>query len=197
MANRKVSCFGAPFYQAGGLTDDRLTIARRTRRRSIEEIVAAAYLRYARYFDPWTRKPVEPLAAVDALKFLRDRFAGNTRPVVFYRLAGWKRRPLAALLAGPTHPPVFTASYGEAERTAKQHGGVIAAWGRGAKSHLVPRSDRALYRYCRSRTASSAHQVSEPPSLPRSPTRSTKPASITIRRGRPTREPLILDRPHP
>src|SRR6185503_17390218 len=81
---------------------------------------------------PWTRKPIDALAAVDALKFLRDRFAANTRPVVFYRIARWKRRPLAAILDGPANSPAFTASYREAVRTAKKKAGAIAAWGRGA-----------------------------------------------------------------
>jgi len=198
MANRKVSCFGAPFYSGWGLTDDRLTIARRTRRRSSKRSLPPPISVTRAYFDPWTRKPVEPLAAVDALKFLRDRFCRETRGRSYsIVLPAGKRRPLAALLAGPTHPPVFTASYGEAERTAKQHGGVIAAWGRGANLISSRERSRAVPvlsiedGFIRSSGLGAAFT----PSL----SYTIDEAGIYYDPARPSdlEKPLILDRPHP
>jgi capsular polysaccharide export protein len=52
LVGKPVTCFGAPFYAGWGLTDDRLRVVRRTRRRSLPELFHAAYVRYPRYVDP-------------------------------------------------------------------------------------------------------------------------------------------------
>ena len=54
LVGKPVSCFGAPFYSGWGLTEDRVRIVRRARRRSVVELFYAAYLRYARYVNPDT-----------------------------------------------------------------------------------------------------------------------------------------------
>lgn len=54
LAGRPVVCYGAPFYAGWGLTEDRVRIPRRRRRRSLAELVTASYLLYARYIDPET-----------------------------------------------------------------------------------------------------------------------------------------------
>lgn len=59
LLGKPVVCFGAPFYACWGLTDDRVRIARRQRRRSLAELFCAAYLRYARYVDPDTGQRCE------------------------------------------------------------------------------------------------------------------------------------------
>ncbi len=48
----EVTCLGMPFYAGWGVTDDRQICERRTVKRSVAEIFAAAYILYARYFDP-------------------------------------------------------------------------------------------------------------------------------------------------
>ncbi len=63
-----VTTYGAPFYAGWGLTDDRGTIpARRTARRSLDELVAAALILYPRYLDPVTRLPCPPEILIDRL----------------------------------------------------------------------------------------------------------------------------------
>jgi capsular polysaccharide export protein len=57
VAGVPVRCFGLPFYAGWGATEDDLACPRRSRRRSAEEIFAAAYLLYARYADPLTGAP--------------------------------------------------------------------------------------------------------------------------------------------
>lgn len=49
-----VTCFGLPFYAGWGLTDDRLPIPRRQAQPTLEQLIAAAYIRYCRYVDPLT-----------------------------------------------------------------------------------------------------------------------------------------------
>lgn len=47
-----VTCFGLPCYAGWGLTDDRQAIPRRRAQPSLEQLVAATYIRYCRYIDP-------------------------------------------------------------------------------------------------------------------------------------------------
>jgi capsular polysaccharide export protein len=49
-------CFGMPFYAGWGVTDDRVGCERRKRRLGVEEIFAAAYILYARYYNPYTKQ---------------------------------------------------------------------------------------------------------------------------------------------
>lgn len=55
----KVTTIGAPFYSSWGLTDDRQPITRRTRNRSIEELVAICYIIYPLYFDAYNGAKAE------------------------------------------------------------------------------------------------------------------------------------------
>ena len=48
---KDVVCFGAPFYSGWGLTDDRVTIDRRFRKRSFMELFIATYLKYIVYVN--------------------------------------------------------------------------------------------------------------------------------------------------
>lgn len=68
-----LTVLGCPFYAGWGLTDDRQPNPRRTSRRSVEEVFAAAYLLYPRYFEPKTGEKYSFEQAVDWLKArLRD-----------------------------------------------------------------------------------------------------------------------------
>jgi capsular polysaccharide export protein len=118
-----------PFYSGWGVTADRQSVPRRTRRRSIEEIFAAAYLRSSYYFDAWTRVPVDLATAIDQLAFLRDAFH-RSGSVVLYRMPGWKRDDIARLLEGPRGRPKSLRSLDAAIAAARRSKGAVAAWGR-------------------------------------------------------------------
>lgn len=61
MRGREVITHGVPFYAGWGLTRDLGPVpARRTRRRTLDELVAATLILYPRYVDPVTRLPCEP-----------------------------------------------------------------------------------------------------------------------------------------
>lgn len=66
-----VTCLGMPFYAGWGVTDDRQNCPRRTRRRSVTEIFAAAYIHYARYLDPVTKTAITFEEALDVLERMR------------------------------------------------------------------------------------------------------------------------------
>jgi capsular polysaccharide export protein len=54
-----VVCWGVPFYAGWGLTDDRLPVARRSRRLTLDQLAAAALILYPRYVDPVSGIPCE------------------------------------------------------------------------------------------------------------------------------------------
>jgi len=69
----KVTCVGAPFYSGWGATDDRQPVPRRTAKRSVEEIFAAAYILYAKYYDPIMRKEITFEEALSLLGWMKER----------------------------------------------------------------------------------------------------------------------------
>jgi capsular polysaccharide export protein len=68
MRGKEVTTHGVPFYAGWGLTHDLGPVpARRTRRRSLDELVAATLILYPRYLDPVTRLPCPPEVLVDRI----------------------------------------------------------------------------------------------------------------------------------
>lgn len=62
-----VVTYGTPFYAGWGLTRDSQPLTRRTRRLSLDELVAGVLLRYARYADPHTALPCDAWHALACL----------------------------------------------------------------------------------------------------------------------------------
>ena len=61
LRGKQVTAHGQPFYAGWGLTRDLAPAnPRRTRHRSLDELVAAALIGYPRYVDPVTRLPCSP-----------------------------------------------------------------------------------------------------------------------------------------
>ncbi len=68
LRGKPVTVHGVPFYAGWGLTTDRGPVpARRTTRRILDELVAAAYLLYPRCLDPETGLPCPPEVLVQRL----------------------------------------------------------------------------------------------------------------------------------
>lgn len=72
MRGKAVSVYGRPFYAGWGLTDDRMTFERRTRRASLQGLIHAALIGYPVYVTPdgW---PCEAEDLVQALIAARDQ----------------------------------------------------------------------------------------------------------------------------
>lgn len=64
---RKVVVYGQPFYAGWGLTTDMAPAGRRTRKLSLEELIAGSLVLYPRYFDPVTRLPCGPEILIERL----------------------------------------------------------------------------------------------------------------------------------
>lgn len=92
LAGKRVHCFGLPFYAGWGLTHDRLRCSRRRTKRTLDEVFAAAYLRYTRYVNPYTLKPAtleETIALIADQKRQQERLRGEWLACGF---SSWKRR---------------------------------------------------------------------------------------------------------
>jgi capsular polysaccharide export protein len=70
-----VTCFGMPFYAGWGLTDDRQHCVRRLARPSLQQVIAAAYLKYCRYVDPLTGRRTDALSIARHLALAKARAA--------------------------------------------------------------------------------------------------------------------------
>ncbi|WP_181161013.1 capsular polysaccharide biosynthesis protein [Labrys okinawensis] len=81
LRNRPVICHGAPFFAGWGLTTDRVAISRRRRRRSLDELVAAALILYPTYLHPVRGLPMEAEDAVAWLSAARQAPGGRTNPL--------------------------------------------------------------------------------------------------------------------
>lgn len=83
LRGRHVVTHGQPFYAGWGLTEDRLPPARRGRRLSLDELVAATLILYPSYVSPRTGAFTTPERAIDELERLRR--------LGFTRVPLWRR----------------------------------------------------------------------------------------------------------
>lgn len=65
-------CYGMPFYAGWGITKDKLKCERRITKRSLEEIFAASFLLYSKYFNPYTKKKSDIFDTILTLRNKRD-----------------------------------------------------------------------------------------------------------------------------
>jgi capsular polysaccharide export protein len=95
MRGTPVVTWGMPFYAGWGLTEDRLPIERRTRRRTLDELVAATLIVYPTYVSRISNHFTTPERALEELREWRDA-GGTLRPSwgrrALRRLLGWTRR---------------------------------------------------------------------------------------------------------
>ncbi len=82
LRGKRVTCHGAPFYAGWGLTEDLVAVPRRTRRRSIDELVFIAMALYCRSLDPAALKPCTPERLIEALSTLKRSPAHRARMAV-------------------------------------------------------------------------------------------------------------------
>ncbi|WP_443971574.1 capsular polysaccharide export protein, LipB/KpsS family [Sphingobium sp. CR28] len=96
MRGKEVVCHGQPFYYGWGLTQDLAgKPARRTARRTIDELAAAVLLIYPRYLDPVTNLPCTPEILV--MRLMSGVTRQNDALVPMRRLQGLLRRAVARL----------------------------------------------------------------------------------------------------
>ena len=95
MRGTPVVTWGMPFYAGWGLTTDQLPFERRTRRRTIDELVAATLIVYPTYVSRVSNYFTTPERALEELREWREA-GGSIRPSwgrrMLRRILGWTRR---------------------------------------------------------------------------------------------------------
>lgn len=142
MCGKPVTCFGVPWYAGWGLTDDRVKAStaweRRTKKRTVEELFYAAYIKYTRYLNPITHQRGKLLDVIHWLvhqkKINEHFFPGyekgiNHGRIIAYGFKKWKAfnvKPFFSL-----HPDrVFLVSHVKAlHRLLLQENDRIVCWG--------------------------------------------------------------------
>ena len=83
LRGKPVTVHGLPFYAGWGLTEDLTRVARRSRRRTIDELAFLALARYCSHVDPVTHEPVDCERLIERLARLsasrRQRAAATVR----------------------------------------------------------------------------------------------------------------------
>ena len=124
-----VTCFGIPYYSGWGLTDDRRRCDRRRRNRTVEELVAAAYLIYPRYLDPITGRSC---TAIDVLHRLAMQRRWNERNRGYKAVVGvfrWKRPHMTPYLHSTGGRVRYIRSAARAVAAARHRNGRVLVWG--------------------------------------------------------------------
>lgn len=128
LLGKVVHCFGMPFYAGWGLTQDRQRLPRRKQRRSLEEVFAAAYLKYPRYVHPASG---HVCSIQDIIPLLVEQRRINERNAGYHACVGfkkWKQPHACAFLYSTRGTTAFFADAAEAVTAAKLHNGDVVSW---------------------------------------------------------------------
>lgn len=128
LAGVPVTCFGQAFYAGWGLTDDRQSNPRRTRRLSLDQLVAGALLLYPRYRHPVSGGACEAEQAIEHFALQRRIFAENRRQFVCLDRTYWKRPFLRRYLGAPGQRVRFVRSPRELANVTDPKGLTAVAW---------------------------------------------------------------------
>jgi capsular polysaccharide export protein len=128
IAGAKVTCFGLPIYAGWGLTDDRMPCPRRTARPTLEALIAAIYLRYARYLSPLDG---QACSAADVARLLAARRRSDAETEGVSHVLGvhrWKDFHVAPFLGGRRSRLTYTMDPDAALDRQRAEGGRIVVW---------------------------------------------------------------------
>ncbi len=128
VAGADVTCFGLPIYAGWGLTDDRLTCPRRTARPSLEALIAAIYLRYARYLSPLDGSPSSALEVARLLAARRRRDAETQGASHLLGVHRWKDFHVEPFVRGRRSRITYTMDPDVVLRRQEQQGGRVVTW---------------------------------------------------------------------
>lgn len=97
---KKVHCYGMPFYAGWGLTVDKLTAPARRTVVSLEQLVYAALIMYPRYFHPESRQLCEVEQLMSWMSWQRQQRQRFTQPLFLLQPPIWKRKIFQHFLQG-------------------------------------------------------------------------------------------------
>ncbi len=124
-----VTCFGAPFYSGWGLTEDLSSVDRRTKKRSLEQLAAAALFIYSRYVDPVTGKRCELERVLEHFTDQRRAFQANEARTLAVKISPWKRPAARRFLGSPTNQVTFQSEEEAIKMLGSDHYERLVVWG--------------------------------------------------------------------
>lgn len=146
LAGKPVSVFGMPWYAGWGSTDDRQACPRRGaagRRRSVEELFAAAYFHYTRYLDPVSRRRGTIFDVIEWLIRQRDMASRQQGRVIGVAFRRWKAANVKPLLSLDVKRVAFAADAEAAAQLRPAPGDSLVFWGRDAPPGLAQLSEHS------------------------------------------------------
>ncbi len=89
---KTVVCYGLPYYAGWGLTQDKQSCHRRTKKLTIEELFAGAYILYTQYYNPYSQKKFDIIETIKSIMKYRTIYKQNEGNLYFFGFSRWKRR---------------------------------------------------------------------------------------------------------
>ncbi len=118
LAGHRPRVFGRPFYAGWGLTADEDPVARRTRRLTRAQLVAAAMILHPTWYDPFSDSLCEVERVIDILDAQARAWREDRHGWVASGMRLWKRAPLARFF-GTVRAPVFEDDPARARATGR------------------------------------------------------------------------------
>ena len=87
LREKHVVVHGLPFYAGWGVSEDKTDCLRRTKNRTIDELVYLAMIKYPHYVDPASFRQSKAEETVDHLSRLRNNKAGSAKDLVMLQIA--------------------------------------------------------------------------------------------------------------
>lgn len=137
LAGKPVTVFGLPWYAGWGASDDRQQCPRRTCRRSVDELFAAAYFHYARYLDPVTGKRGTIFDVIAWLVRQRAMAAAQPGRLICVGYRRWKAANLGPMLSLDPRSVLFVPDAARAAQLAPAACDRLVFWGAHAPAGLA------------------------------------------------------------
>lgn len=134
LLNKKVSCFGTPFYAGWGLTDDRadktLKVFSRRKKTTLSTVFYAAYIRYSYYIHPDKNTPCE---LEDIITYFEQQHLlqqKNTGHFYCFGILFFTQHTISTFLQAPQNKITFVKTAKEALKKGFNTSSHIISWGR-------------------------------------------------------------------
>ncbi|WP_228200551.1 capsular polysaccharide biosynthesis protein [Arcobacter peruensis] len=91
-------CFGMPFYAGWGITDDRVKCLRRKKKLTKEEVFAASYILYTKYYNPYTKSQSDIIDTIKSIVRFKELENKIDQKIFLFGFSRWKHNFVKAFL---------------------------------------------------------------------------------------------------
>ncbi|CAA6812579.1 MAG: Capsular polysaccharide export system protein KpsC, partial [uncultured Sulfurovum sp.] len=128
----EVVCYGLPYYAGWGLTIDKQTCTRRTRKLSMEELFAGAYILYTRYYNPYREHESDIIDTINEIVIQKKRVSMKNRynHHYFFGFSRWKRGFVRPFFSDVNTNIFFCKTLEEAIKKGLDSTSSIYVWGK-------------------------------------------------------------------